>query len=181
MSGNLPSHLPHITHMKNLSIVVGFAILFSFNVYSQELHALLESKDFGFGEGVALQETKRESDISLFKITRNYDYKKTRSTAWSIGHGWFVACALRQVAIERGFERYTRKYRVMDGDGALRPFKNGEQTWDIEPDQFYVIAEWVQGHTQEDVSKLLQQGIIPANDPKMAKLCEDFLAKGKAR
>ena len=146
--------------------------------FAQTFHAPLDSGNFGLGDGVVLQETNREDRQSWFKITRNYDYKTERSVAWGVGQGCFTLCALRQVALERGFSQFTRKFRVLDGSD-LRPFRKGEETWDLKPDQFYILTEWSQSDVPADTKKLLEQGSIPVNDPTLAKFCENWKVTGK--
>ena len=146
--------------------------------FAQELHAPLYSSNFGLGDGVVLQETKREDRRSWFKITRNYDYQTDRSGAWGVGQGCFTLCALRQVALERGFSQFTRTFRVLDGSD-LRPFRKGEETWDLNPHQFYILTEWSHSDVSADTKKLLEQGSVPANDPALAKFCENWRVKEK--
>jgi hypothetical protein len=121
------------------------------------LHDPLKSDGYGFGPGISVEEIRREPLESQFKVVRLYSYEA--STAWGSPQNFFVFCALRDVAIERGFAQVKLIYQVREG-ADFRAMKPTDAFASVGRDDLYLRTLWLpdDGRPPE---KLIQEVIFP--------------------
>jgi hypothetical protein len=157
--------------MRRVAVALLLAIPIAASAASADLHAPLDSIDYGFGVGIVVDELTRTESQSLFQIRRNYDYSRDPSVAWGTGQSWFLMCALRDVASERSATQF--KWTFKAKEPSTEPFAS------IGAEQLFVSVDWMQG-TAGDVSAAVAKGIVPVNE-QVAQFCAKIKAQGPKR
>lgn len=138
-------------------------------------HQPILSVELGFGVGIVITETERDSADSILRISRSYKYQGVPGAAWGMPQNFFLLCALNLLGAERKFNQAKFTYMVMDADG-LREFRKDENLGDIGPEQLHVKVHWQSG-SNEGVQSLLKQHVMPLGG-QLDLTCQKFKSQG---